>query len=212
MSENPSTPPSRPTTLGEAMYGSGGPAAEPQGPNDIDSGKAVPTPSQQQPRAADPRAVPPNAQPRPEAAKPPGGEAEGEKTLGEAMYGKAPEPFDATKLAVPEGFEADPALMGEFGEAAKALNLNQEGANKLVALHAKAVQAQQPQHDRAAEEWRKQTEAAYTTEQLAEIRTDFNAAIGNDGDAQEFKRLLVWSGLGNHPAAIRVISRLLGRR
>src|SRR5215203_5456760 len=60
-------------------------------------------------------------------------------------------------------------------------------ADRLVQLHAKAMQAQEEAHYRTANEWAKQTEAAFSQEQLGQLRTDFNAAIGNDGDAQEFK-------------------------
>ena len=61
------------------------------------------------------------------------------------------------------------------------------------------------------EGWRKAAEAAFTPTELADIQARFNAAIGTDADATEFRRLLSKTGLGNNKAAIRAVSRLLKR-
>ena len=61
------------------------------------------------------------------------------------------------------------------------------------------------------EGWRKAAEAAFTASELADINARFNAAIGTDADATEFRRLLSKTGLGNNKAAIRAVSRLLKR-
>ena len=61
------------------------------------------------------------------------------------------------------------------------------------------------------EGWRQAAEAAFDAKELADINARFNAAIGTDEPAQTFRQLLAKTGLGNHPAAIRAISRLLRR-
>jgi hypothetical protein len=150
------------------------------------------------PAAADPRSVQPNQPPKPSASD--------RQSLGEAIY---PSPAEAVApdpgFTMPEGLEADPALMSEFTQATKELRLDKAGADRLLALHAQALAGQ-------SEAWRTQTEAAFSASELADIRADFNDAVGRDADAQECRRLLAQTGLGNHPAVIRVISRLLGRR
>jgi len=61
------------------------------------------------------------------------------------------------------------------------------------------------------EGWRRQAEAAFSPSELADIQARFNAAIGTDAEAQEVRRLLSKTGLGNSPAVIRAVSRLLKR-
>jgi len=118
--------------------------------------------------------------------------------------------FDPASSPIPEG--ADPALWGEFGEAAKALNLDKPSADRLVGLHQKAMQGLLDQHDRTAAEWAAETRAAYTPAELRDITTAFNARIGNDADAQAFKAHLNWTGLGNNLSFIRTVERLLRSR
>lgn len=59
--------------------------------------------------------------------------------------------------------------------------------------------------------WRRQAEASFTATELADIRARFDSAIGTDAEAQEVRRLLGKTGLGNSPAVIRAVSRLLKR-
>jgi len=201
-----------PPTLGEALYGPSGPASEPQFAKGIEAGKAAP-PQQWRgesldrlPAAADPRSVVPN-QPAPVPTASPSEP----KSLGESLYGKpgaTPEAVAANTFTLPEGMEPHPELIGEFGTAAKELRLDKAGADRLLALHAKATQAAT---DHQAGEWRKQSEAAFSADELADIRSSFTEAIGTDADAQTFRQLLSSSGLGNHPAVIRVIGRLVRR-
>jgi hypothetical protein len=51
----------------------------------------------------------------------------------------APEAFDATKLAAPEGIELDPALMEDFGKVATEHGLSQPAAQALLDLHTKVL-------------------------------------------------------------------------
>jgi len=112
--------------------------------------------------------------------------------------------------AAPEG--VDPALWGEWTEASAAMKLDKAGADRLVALHSKAVQAQYDQHSKTTDEWRAATAAAYSQAELRDIASAFNERIGTDADAQEARRLLAWSGIGNNLAFVRTIERLLRSR
>lgn len=61
------------------------------------------------------------------------------------------------------------------------------------------------------EGWRKAAEATFSPTELADIQARFNAAIGQDAEAQEVRRLLSKTGLGNNKAVIKAVSRLLKR-
>jgi len=61
------------------------------------------------------------------------------------------------------------------------------------------------------EGWRRQAEAAFSPSELADIQARFNAAIGQDAEAQEVRRILARTGLGNNKAVIQAVSRLLRR-
>jgi len=196
-----------PPTFGSVLYGPSGPASAPQGPNGM-AGPAQPAPSfrgesvDKLPAAADPATVIPNAPAQPAKPEP--------RSLGESLYPttEAPTTAPATDFTLPEGMEPHPELLAEYGQTTKELRLDRAGADRLLALHAKATQAAT---DHQAGEWRRQSEAAFTTDELADIRTQFTEAIGTDADAQTFRQLLGQSGLGNHPAVIRVIGRLVRR-
>src|SRR5947208_4798943 len=146
------------TTLGGALYGPDGPASGPQGPNWIDEGRAspsappAPTPSAPIPTATKPALT--ESAPRLESQS-----QSQSQSLSDKLYGAGPtQPFDPGRISMPEGLEADPALMTEFSKEAQALKLDQAGADRLVQLHAKALQGWHDQHAATAEGWRKETE------------------------------------------------------
>jgi hypothetical protein len=120
-------------SLADAMY-PGGPISD--GPSDararalIDSGIAKPA-EPDVPTSLPPRNDPPRNDP-PRNAPP---------TAPQRLWGQPDPTFDATRYAAPEGQSVDPALMGEFGSAAKELGLNQTGGERLLALHQKATTA-----------------------------------------------------------------------
>jgi len=202
-------------SLGAALYGTSGPASAPVGPSagSIDQGKAgasqappaQPTTGWPAQTVRDtPRAAPPSTRP----GEPP---AAGERSLAQAFYGKAEaaagQPFDAAKIALPEGYSAEPALMSEFSGAAKELRLDQAGADRLVALHAKALQAQEAAADRQSAEWQEATKAHYGSN-LSATMGQIRERVGNDRDGQEFLKLMSYSGLGNNVHVLRVLERL----
>lgn len=191
MSDNPGS-------LAGALYGPTGPAESPQGPTNMTGDSWRGESVDKLPPSADPRSVVPNQSPK--AAEP--------RSLGESLFPTTP-PIAPTEA--PPTFDrtsADPALLSEYDTMARELRLNSAGSDRLLALHAKALEASTAHQ---AGEWRKQTEAAFAPDELSDISRSFNEAIGQDSDAQEFRRLLSTTGLGNNAAVIRVISRLLGR-
>jgi len=200
-----------PTSLGSALYGAA-PAVGPQGPTNMTGESWRGVPIADLPASADPRHITSHEAPK---AEPP-------KTLGEGIYptksdSSAPEPsapapttapavagdaFDPADVTLPEGLQADPALMSDFATATRELGVDRAGADRLLALHAKALSGQ-------SEQWRAQSEAAFTPQELNAIRDDFNHTVGNDDAAREFRQLLAQSGLGNHPSVLKVMQRLL---
>ena len=193
MSDNPGS-------LAGALYGPTGPAESPQGPTGIDTGKASWRGE--------------SLESLPAAASVPNQSSKTEpRSLGESIYGNGTPPptTPVSPTEAPPTFDrtsADPALLSEYDTMARELRLNSAGSDRLLALHAKALEASTAHQ---AGEWRKQTEAAFAPDELSDISRSFNEAIGQDSDAQEFRRLLSTTGLGNNVAVIRVISRLLGR-
>jgi len=115
--------------------------------------------------------------------------------------------FDPAKLALPEGMEADPALMGKFGEAARALKLDRAGASRLIDLHAKAVQAQQAHQERQMSAWADEARAHYG-DSLPETVAHLRSRIGDDADGRAFMKLMASTGLGSNVSVLRVLERL----
>lgn len=122
-----------------------------------------------------------------------------------------PEPKEETTPSAPTPNQAS-SLRTEFDTIADTLSLSPDETNQLLQLHDKAVKGLYEDHAATAAEWRRQAEAAFTPAQLTSLRQRFDQALGTDAPAQEFRRLLGWSGLGNHPATLHAISRLLQRR
>lgn len=193
---------SSPTTLAGALYGPSGPAASPQGPTGMTDW----------PASAEARTAPATVQATPQR-----------ESVATALYGAQIAPEAPTAPAIDPA--SDPAtssndnpasgpdpIRAEFDAIAGDLALNPEASEQLLALHGRAVAAQQAQHEQTAAAWRTQAEREFSPAQLGDIRYRLDRAIGTDAAAVEFKRLLAWSGIGNSPAAIRVISRLLARR
>ena len=229
MADQPSGPA---PTLGSIMYGDSAATGLDQARSIMERGKArdapVPEappvtterdpftaalygPAPQPPKSA--TATPKTAAappPSPQSAKPEAKPAEAKTEAKPGTPGARGAAFDPASSPIPEG--ADPSLWGEFGEAAKALNLDKPSADRLVGLHQKAMQGLLDQHDRTAAEWAAETRAAYTPAELRDITTAFNARIGNDADAQAFKAHLNWTGLGNNLSFIRTVERLLRSR
>jgi hypothetical protein len=190
----------------QKLYPGGG-NSSPMGPSNM-AGWSTPEPVPTAPPAA------PTAPDTP----PQGGD-----TLASVLYGKRAEPAQTAPATAPAAAQpaAGPpqaeqldhaALVNEYESVTQELGLGREESGRLMQLHERAVEAHYQQHTQTVNDWRKQTEAAFTPAQISDVKFRLDRAIGNDKDAAEFRRLLGWSGIGNNPSAVRVISRLLGRR
>ena len=144
--------------------------------------------------------------------------ADGEK--GEAKTdgedeGKAedqPEPFDASKIEMPEGFEVDQKMLEVFSPLAEKLNLSQEDGDAMAKIYTDGIQEVFTQvldkHSSQIATWA--TEAQGDSEIGGNNWKESLAAgeralatFGTDG----LKQVLKESGLANHPEVIRFVSR-----
>jgi len=145
---------------------------------------------------------------KPEGEKPEGEKPEGEKPEGEKPEGEKPEgeeadaDYDLGEL--PEGFELDEEVAGEFKSAAKELGLDQEGVNKLVELQSKLYERQLEAHQKTIADWGNEVKADKEIggDKLAENLAIARKAVDTFG-GEELKTLLNSTGLGNHPAVVR---------
>ena len=125
----------------------------------------------------------------------------------------APEPFDAEKLALPEGFEKTEHF-DQFIELAKAEGLKQPTAQKLVEL------SQNLQKAAAEKQWNDWKET--NTKWVDEVKADKEIGGTNLDSVKQtvaklldnpemsdpkFREVLDFTGAGNNPAVIRTLYR-----
>lgn len=127
----------------------------------------------------------------------------------------APEKYEAFKA--PEGYEFDPATLGDAQSLFKTLNLSQDQAQKLMDLYAANSQKSA---DGLVEFWKAEQQRwvnEVTTDpqlgpRLAEITTNFSRAVDSVLGPQlgvEFKKAMDYTGVGNHPAFIRGMDKFV---
>lgn len=122
----------------------------------------------------------------------------------------APAPL---KLKVPEGLQADGKLMAGFEPVARELGLDSEKAQRLVDLYAgRALEAQQEAieaHQKQVEQWAADVKSdkelggdhfPETMQLVANVMTRFQDPA--------LLEVLNKSGLGNHPALVRFVTKL----
>lgn len=141
------------------------------------------TPAQQQPPAETPKSD--------EAAKPEG----------------APEKYD---FKAPEGEHFNEKVIGAFEGIARELNLNNEGAQKVLDTVAPVLKAEQDAMiEQARQTWLEQTKADPEVggEKFNEsLATAVKAVERFGGD--ELKSFLDETGLGNHPAVVKTFHKI----
>jgi hypothetical protein len=177
------------------------------------------------PAAAAPAAAAPAAAPAPAAAAPahapapsaapaPAADDKEGKEGKDGKEGKeagAPEKYEDFKL--PEGMKADDAVMGEFQQLAKDMNLPQEAAQKLVDLGARMQVGTAEQMKTALETQGKAWgEQALVDKEFGGEKFEENLAVAKKGLDQfatpELKNLLKETKLGNHPEVLRAFFRI----
>lgn len=120
--------------------------------------------------------------------------------------GKVPDAYE--KFSLPEGFEYDEKLAGEFGGVAKELGLSQNQAQKLVDHYIKLTQegiaAHTEQLNQISEDWKKASE---TDKEFGGANLDANIAVAKKAldtfGNPELSKYLNESKLGNNPELIR---------
>ncbi len=142
------------------------------------------------------------------------GEEGAEKEEGEGEKQGAPEKYEDFKM--PEGTELDAEVGSAFQGVAKELNLSQDQAQGFLDKMAPVLQKRSA--ERIAEisnEWMEQSKAdkefggqklTQSLSDIARLRDTFarNADGKVDADIQEF----LSSPMGNHPGALRLLSRI----
>lgn len=129
--------------------------------------------------------------------------AEGQKEKDQKPEG-APETYEDFKA--PEGITFDDAVITEFKEVAKGLNLPQAAAQKLVEFQAQLVSKQQQglidAHNQMAATWKAETMKAYNQEELADAVRGFKNA------PKEVQQILSEYKLENNKAFVGFFSSL----
>lgn len=132
---------------------------------------------------------------------------------GEPVLTGAPEKYVDFKL--PDGFTADKEMMGAAGELFKKMNISQDGAQQLVDLYAKNLQAAQEAPFKAyidmKQGWTDEVNTKYGKD-IAEGGKHFTAVGGlleKLGDAEKpFREAMDVTGVGSHPAFVAAFIKL----
>ena len=134
-----------------------------------------------------------------------------------AFYG-APEGDAGYELALPEGVEVDKSALEVITPIAKELNLSSEGLSKIASVYAEKVLPSVVERVNAELDQNiTATRAAWATEAREQIGTDptFDGKSYDDVlkvsaktldrfGGEEFRKYLDETGLGNHPAMLKV--------
>lgn len=132
-------------------------------------------------------------------------EGEGTKADGDKPQG-APESYE---FKAPEGSTLDDAVIGQFSEVAKELNLTQDAAQKILDKMAPAMaarQAEQVEAVRAGWADEARVDKEFGGDKLNENLGTAKRALDQFG-TPELRTLLKETGMGNHPEVIRFMYR-----
>lgn len=119
-----------------------------------------------------------------------------------------------TDFTAPEGVVLDGAILDEYKGVAKELKLSQESAQNVINKMAPKIAAQQQeQMQRAiAETQAKWQETAKVDKEFGGDNFDANLEVAKKAlstyGSPELKKLMVESGLGNHPEVIRLFYKV----
>ena len=118
---------------------------------------------------------------------------------------KAAEAPESYEFKLPEGIEADKSALEEFTTFAKELKLKGEDAQKAVDIGMRMVERQQEAHRKLVESWAEEVKG---DKELGGDKLNQNLAVAKKAvDAfggPELKAMLDQTGLGNHPAVIKM--------
>jgi hypothetical protein len=183
-------------------------------PNEPLQTPATPTPGTEAVQTPNPTPPPPETTPapleqpaaltdaKPAAAEPPP----------PAKESATPE-IDPKAFKLPEGVQADEAVLGEFAGVAKELGVNQEGAQRLVDLYAKQAKAEAvkpyEQWHAMQKQWQDEIKADPTIggDKLEPALQRVAKVLDTYGDP-EVRKALSFTGAGNNPAIIRTLVKM----
>jgi len=137
-----------------------------------------------------------------------GGDTQKQPTASPGAEGKAEpakaEPFNPEMVKLPEGLQADPALMGEFATAAKELGLDNAGGERLLQLHAKAQKAEAARWDQTSAQWASEVQAQMHPDQIEAAR---QLIFDTNLTDPELAKWLGSSPAGNWGPLVRTLAR-----
>lgn len=172
---------------------------------------------------------PPTPAPTPQ---PPSGETPEQKTAREATEATAKAakdalvaPIDVKNIVIPEGFEKDDALLGEFATLLNDDKLSRaDRANKLIELQAKVLKAASEKGSalfvQQQQEWQDQVRSdpeiggtgldakLGNIAKLLDLFGGTKPAQGAARDATKLRQLLDTTGAGNNPEMVRFLSNI----
>lgn len=113
---------------------------------------------------------------------------------------------------MPEGVTIEPQQLARYGEHLHRLGITEQQAGGLMRAHAQIVAQDQEQaieaHNQQIEQWERElrTELGSAFKQHVEHAQNAIATLAGD-DAQQVKELLKQTGLGSHPAIVKLFAR-----
>jgi hypothetical protein len=150
-----------------------------------------------------------------EGAAAEGAAAEGAAAEGAAAEGAAAEgaPEAYADFTLPEGYQLNEAMHGNFQEVARSLNLSQEQAQQIIDLDAQRAQgdadAAKAAWDNQLAEWKSEVQ---NDEVLGKANYEQSMATANKAidafGSPELRAFLDESGLGTHPELLKAFHKV----
>jgi hypothetical protein len=110
--------------------------------------------------------------------------------------------FDPARYSAPDGQQVDETMLGEFGTAARELGLDQKGGERLLALHQKAVTAEQDAYANRLADGADALRAELNPRDIEAAKELINDPAMTPPELRE------WFGTwGNHPAVARMLTQ-----
>lgn len=126
----------------------------------------------------------------------------------------APEPFDAEKLTLPEGFEKNETFTA-FGEWAKEAGIDHPNAQKLIDMYAAQAAANAKASNdywtKTNEDWQREVknDPELGGDKLQGHLQTISKLLNNPEFVDpKFREALDFTGAGNHPAVVRTLARI----
>lgn len=115
-----------------------------------------------------------------------------------------------TDFVLPDGAQVDEAIMSNFKELAAQCGLNQESAQKMLDLQAKANEVSMEAFVNQRKEWRQAitNDADFGQANLKETVADANRVLAEYDESGNVLGMLEQSGFGDNPDVIKFLARV----